>query len=51
VLDGVPEGWVTERNAGGRVLSVTDSVVSGLIRDGSFYTRAEAAALAECIHL
>jgi len=45
VLDGIPAHWVTTRHPGGRVLSVKASVVSGFIRGGRFYTRAEAAAL------
>lgn len=46
VLEGVPADWVTARNAGGGVLSVKDSVVSGFIHGGCFYTRAQAADLA-----
>jgi hypothetical protein len=48
LLDGVPREWVTERNEAGRVLSVKGAVVSGFIRDGRFFTRAEAAALVDC---
>jgi hypothetical protein len=45
VLDGVPANWVTARNAGGGILSIKASVVSGFICGGRFYSRAEAAAL------
>jgi hypothetical protein len=47
LLDGLPRHWVTERNAAGRVLAVKGSVVSGFIRHGRFYTRAETAALCD----
>lgn len=47
LLDGLPRHWVTERNAAGRVLAVKGSVVSGFIRHGRFYTRAQAAAWCE----
>jgi hypothetical protein len=48
LLDGLPADWVTVRGAGGRVLAVKASVVAGFIRGGRFYTRAQAASLAEC---
>jgi len=44
VLEGVPADWVMARNSGGGILSVKTSVVSGFIRAGRFYSRAEAAA-------
>lgn len=44
VLDGLPEEIVAERSAEGAVRSLKRSVVSGFIRAGRFYTRAEAAA-------
>jgi hypothetical protein len=47
VLDGVPAQWVTAHLPDGRVLSVKASVVSGFIRGGRFYTRAQAAALVD----
>jgi uncharacterized peroxidase-related enzyme len=46
VLEGVPEDWVTARDAAGRVVSVRTSVVSGFVRGGCFFTRAQAAELA-----
>jgi hypothetical protein len=47
VLDGVPPDWVTGRDINGRVKSVKGSVVSGFVRQGRFYTRAETAALVQ----
>jgi hypothetical protein len=43
VLDGLPEDWVIGRDKGGRVMAVKDSVISGFMRQGRFYTRAQAA--------
>ncbi len=43
VLDGLPEEWILERNAAGRVQTVKSSVIAGFIRDGYFYTREQAA--------
>ncbi|MEZ5558956.1 MAG: hypothetical protein R3E86_10525 [Pseudomonadales bacterium] len=45
LLCGVPDEWVTERDAEGHVIAVRDSVISGFLREGVFYTREEAAAL------
>jgi hypothetical protein len=44
LLDGLPDAWIAERDAAGRVVAVKDSVVAGFIRDGFFYTREQAAA-------
>ncbi len=44
-LDGLPEELIQERDAGGRVLVVKSSVVSGFERDGCFYTREQAACM------
>ena len=41
----LPDGWVTERDDVGRILTLKDSVVAGFVRDGEFYTREEAASL------
>lgn len=46
ILDGLPESWVRERDAEGHVVAVEESVVSGFVREGRFYTREEAARLA-----
>lgn len=42
----LPEEWVTARDAQGQILALKDSVVAGFVRDGVFYTRAEAARMA-----
>lgn len=44
LLDGLPEAWIVERDAFGRVVAVKHTVVAGFARDGVFYTRAQAAA-------
>lgn len=43
ILDGLPEHWVSVRDADGHVRETTPGLVSGFIRDGRFYTREEAA--------
>ena len=43
LLDGLPEEVVVQREPGGRVGRVKDSIVSGFVLDGRFYTREEAA--------
>jgi hypothetical protein len=45
VLDGMPETLVLARDRYGRISRVIGSVVAGFVRDGIFYTRAQAAAL------
>jgi len=44
LLDGLPREWVAEYDAAGRVRAIKDSVVSGFVRDGRFYTREQTAA-------
>lgn len=44
IVDGLPESWVLERRADGRIQNVKDSIVAGFVRGGRFYTRAELAA-------
>ena len=39
----LPDEWVVERDAEGRILALKDSVIAGFIRDGEFYTREQAA--------
>jgi len=43
ILDGLPETWVRERDAMGRVIAADPEIVSGFIRNGQFYTREQAA--------
>lgn len=43
LLDGLPEGWVRCRSAGGQVSMARAGVIAGFIRGGCFYTREEAA--------
>ena len=43
VLEGLPEQWVLQRDARGRVKQLKPDVVAGFIRSGRFYTREEAA--------
>jgi hypothetical protein len=45
VLDGMPETLVLARDRYGRISRVIGSIVAGFVRDGTFYTRAQAAAL------
>lgn len=44
LLDGLPTEVVIARDNNGRVIAVKDSVIAGFVREGQFYTRAEAAA-------
>lgn len=46
LLDGLPEDLIVDRAPHGRVLRAKASLVSGFTRDGRFYTREAAAALA-----
>lgn len=39
----LPDEWVTERDAQGRILALKDSIVAGFVRDECFYSREEAA--------
>jgi hypothetical protein len=42
----LPEEWVTGRDERGQIVALKDSVIAGFVRDGTFYTREEAARLA-----
>jgi hypothetical protein len=42
LLDGLPDEFVLQRNASGRVEAVKPAVVSEFVRAGSFYSREEA---------
>lgn len=46
ILCGLPDELVVERDCNGRVVAVKATLVVGFTRDGIFYTRDEAAALA-----
>ena len=43
LLDALPGHLVTKRNAKGQVIAVSSEVVSGFLRNGTFFTRSEAA--------
>jgi hypothetical protein len=44
-MDGLPEEWVADRDAGGCPRALKPSIVAGFVRDGEFYTREQAACL------
>lgn len=46
LLSGLPEEWVSGRDDSGRVVGLKASIIAGFVRDGTFYTREEAARLA-----
>jgi hypothetical protein len=46
LLDGLPENLVLARDRYGRASRVIGTIVAGFLREGIFYTRAQAAALA-----
>lgn len=50
MVDGLPAEVVTERAANGRVLRIKDSVVSGFVLRGRFYTREEASQAVTTLH-
>ena len=43
MLDGLPSKLVIRKTSSGRVIEVSDSVISGFLRSDRFYTRAQAA--------
>jgi hypothetical protein len=43
LLCALPDEWVAERDASGRILALKDTIIAGFLRDGVFYTREEAA--------
>jgi len=47
LLHCLPDDWVLERDASGRITALIASVVAGFVREGVFYTREEAARLVE----
>ena len=46
VLDGLPDAWVAQRDATGHITAIKQTVITGFIRGGLFYTREQAAAAA-----
>jgi hypothetical protein len=45
VLEGLPREWVDQRDEQGRVIRTVAGIVAGFLRQGRFYTRAQAAGL------
>lgn len=45
LLDGLPDDVVVARDARGRVVAVSPTLVAGFVREGRFYSREEAAQL------
>ena len=45
VICGLPAEWASELDVDGCIIALKDSIESGFVRDGVFYTREEAAAL------
>ena len=45
VLDGLPDAWVSHRDAQGRVVRARCSVIAGFLLGEQFYTREQAAGL------
>ncbi len=43
LLCGLPREWVADWGEASQMLAVKETVVAGFLRDGAFYTRAEAA--------
>lgn len=50
LVDGLPEEAVACRDASGRVTRIKDTVVSGFVRMGRFYTREEASRALATVH-
>ncbi|MCB1896987.1 MAG: hypothetical protein H6945_13250 [Zoogloeaceae bacterium] len=50
LVDGLPAEAIEARDARGRVLRIKDSVVSGFVRNGRFYTREEASRALATLH-
>jgi len=42
MIEGLPEHWIVERDASSRATAIKQSVIAGFVRDGCFYTRAQA---------
>ena len=46
LLDGLPDHWIAERDADGRVIRARTDIEAGFLRSGRFYNRDEAARIA-----
>ena len=44
-IEGLPEHWIAERDASSRAVAIKETVIAGFVRDGCFYTRAQAASV------
>lgn len=42
-LDGMPDEWVVRRDINGRVVEIRNTIISGFVRFGRFFSRQEAA--------
>jgi len=49
IIDGLPNSWVVERDADLKATAIKCSVVVGFVHNGYFYTRSQAAEMAECM--
>lgn len=45
LLEHLPDYWVVERDAAGRITALRDGIVAGFMRQGRFFTRSELARL------
>lgn len=43
IIEGLPECWVVVRDSNSRATAIKHSVIAGFVREGCFYTRAQAA--------
>jgi hypothetical protein len=43
LIEGLPDAWVVERSMDGMIKAIKQSVISGFVRGGLFYTRQQAA--------
>lgn len=43
ILDGLPDNWILQRDPEGRVVKIKNTVISGFVQLGRFFTRQEAA--------
>ncbi len=46
VIEGLPAEWATRFDEDGQITELKARIISGFVRDGIFYTREQAAALA-----
>lgn len=42
LFDGLPDDWILKRDVDGRAVKIKNSVISGFIRSGHFFTRQDA---------